>query len=41
MSYDYSVQYIYDLIKKGKIVLEVPFQTKQIWKNDKAFSFIE
>lgn len=41
MSYDYSVQYIYDLIKKGKIVLEVPFQRKQIWKNDKASSLIE
>ena len=41
MSYDYSVQYIYDLIKKGKIILEVPFQRKQIWKNDKASSLIE
>lgn len=34
-SYDYSVEYLYDLIKKGKIVLEVPFQRKHIWKNDK------
>lgn len=41
MSYDYSVQYIYDLIKRGKIILEVPFQRKQIWKNDKASSLIE
>lgn len=41
MSYDYSVQYIYELIKKGKIILEVPFQRKQIWKNDKASALIE
>lgn len=41
MSYDYSVQYLYDLIKKGKIVLEVPFQRKQIWKADKASSLLE
>lgn len=41
MSYDYSVQYLYDLMKKGKIVLEVPFQRKQIWKNDKSSSLIE
>lgn len=41
MSYDYSVQYLNDLMKKGKIVLEVPFQRKQIWKNDKASSLIE
>ncbi len=41
MSYDYSVQYLYDLMKKGKIILEVPFQRKQIWKNDKASSLLE
>lgn len=41
MSYDYSVRYLYDLIKTGKIILEVPFQRKQIWKNDKASSLIE
>ena len=41
MSYDYSVQYLYDLIKKGKIVLEVPFQRKQIWKPDQASSLLE
>ena len=41
ISYDYSVQYIYDLIKRGKIILEVPFQRKQIWKPDKASSLIE
>lgn len=41
MSYDYSVQYLYELIKKGKIILEVPFQRKQIWKNDKASALIE
>lgn len=41
ISYDYSVQYLYDLMKKGKIVLEVPFQRNQIWKADKASSLIE
>lgn len=41
VSYDYSVQYIYDLIKRGKIVLEVPFQRNHIWKNDKASLLIE
>lgn len=41
MSYDYSVQYLYELMKKGKIVLEVPFQRKHIWKNDKASSLLE
>ena len=41
VSYDYSVQYLYDLIKRGKIVLEVPFQRKQIWKTDQASSLLE
>ena len=41
MSYDYSVQYLYDLMKKGKIILEVPFQRKQIWKPDQASSLLE
>lgn len=41
MSYDYSVQYLYDLMNNGKIVLEVPFQRKQIWKSDKSSSLIE
>ena len=41
ISYDYSVQYIYDLIKRGKIILEVPFQRNQIWKPDKSSSLIE
>ncbi len=41
MAYDYSVQYLYELMKTGKIVLEVPFQRKQIWKTDKASSLIE
>ena len=41
MSYDYSVQYLYDLMHNGKIVLEVPFQRKQIWKSDKSSSLIE
>lgn len=40
-SYDYSVEYLYNLIKKGKIILEVPFQRKHIWKNDKASMLIE
>lgn len=40
-AYDYSVEYLYNLIKKGKIVLEVPFQRKHIWKNDKASMLIE
>lgn len=41
MSYDYSVQYLYDLIKRGKIVLEVPFQRKHIWKPYQASSLLE
>ena len=41
MSYDYSVQYLYDLMKKGKIVIEVPFQRKQIWKPEQASSLLE
>ncbi|MCH5152160.1 MAG: DUF262 domain-containing protein [Clostridiales bacterium] len=41
LSYDYSVQYLYELMKRGKIVLEVPFQRKHIWKNDKASSLLE
>ena len=41
MAYDYSVQYLYDLMKRGKIVLEVPFQRQEIWKNDKASSLLE
>ena len=41
MSYDYSVQYLYDLMKKGKIILEDPFQRKQIWKPDQASSLLE
>ncbi len=41
VSYDYSVEYINDLIKKRKIILEVPFQRKQIWKSDKASLLIE
>ena len=41
MAYDYSVQYLYELIKRGKVVLEVPFQRQEIWKNDKASSLLE
>ena len=40
-SYDYSVEYLYNLMKKGKIVLEVPFQRKHIWKSDKSSMLIE
>ena len=41
ISYDYSVQYLYDLVKKGKIILEVPFQRKEVWKPDRASSLVE
>lgn len=41
MAYDYSIEYLYNLIKKGKIILEVPFQRNHIWKNDKASLLIE
>ncbi len=41
VSYDYSVEYIYNLIKKKKIILEVPFQRQQIWKTDKSSALIE
>lgn len=41
VSYDYSVEYLYNMIKKGKIVLEVPFQRNHIWKNDKASMLVE
>ncbi|MBR5949537.1 MAG: DUF262 domain-containing protein [Clostridia bacterium] len=41
ISYDYSVQYLYELMKRGKIILEVPFQRQQIWTTDKSSSLIE
>ncbi len=40
-SYDYSVAYLNSMIKSKKIILEVPFQRKQIWKADKASLLIE
>lgn len=41
VSYDYSVHYLFHLMREGKIVLEVPFQRKQIWKSDKASALLE
>lgn len=41
ISYDYSVQYLYELMKRGKIILEVPFQRQQIWTTDKSSALIE
>lgn len=40
-SYDYSVEFIYNYIKSGKIILEVPFQRKFIWKPDRSSKLIE
>lgn len=40
-SYDYSTKYLYDLMKSGKIILEVPFQRNQIWKTDRSSALIE
>lgn len=40
-SYDYSVSFIVSMINSGKIVLEVPFQRKYVWKEDKASQLIE
>lgn len=43
ISYDYSVDYLNTLMigDSPKIVLEVPFQRKYIWKNDRASQLIE
>ncbi|MBN1639135.1 MAG: DUF262 domain-containing protein [Ignavibacteriales bacterium] len=40
-SYDYSVDFLYNHIRNGKIILEVPFQRRFIWKNDKCSRLIE
>ena len=41
ISYDYSVEYIYELIKRNKIILEVPFQRNMIWSREKSSLLIE
>jgi Protein of unknown function DUF262. len=43
VSYDYSVEFLNGLMlgDHPKIVLEVPFQRKYIWKNDRASQLIE
>lgn len=41
VSYDYSVSYLNELIKQGKIILEVPFQRQYIWPEDKSAQLIE
>jgi hypothetical protein len=41
VSYDYSVDYLYNLINTKKVILEVPFQRKFIWKPDRCSQFIE
>lgn len=42
-SYDYSVDYLYSLMSgdNPKIVLEVPFQRNQVWKDDRSSQLIE
>lgn len=40
-SYDYSVDYLYNLMLNKKIILEVPFQRKFIWKEDRTSQLIE
>ncbi len=43
VSYDYSVDYIWTLMKDDnpKIILEVPFQRNQVWKEDRSSQLIE
>lgn len=43
VSYDYSVEFIVNLMKEDnpKIILEVPFQRKFIWKQDRCSQLIE
>lgn len=43
ISYDYSVDYIFNLMtqRDPKIILEVPFQRKYIWPEEKASQLIE
>lgn len=40
-SYDYSVDFLNNYIKNGKIILAVPFQRQFIWKEDKCSRLIE
>lgn len=42
-SYDYSVEFIFSLMggENPKIILEVPFQRKFVWKDDRASQLIE
>ena len=42
-SYDYSIEFIVSLMQglRPKIVLEVPFQRKYVWKDDKASQLVE
>ena len=39
--YDFGVKYIVDLIKEGKIILDVPFQRNRIWQSKRSSKFIE
>lgn len=39
--YDFGVKYVVDLIKEGKIILDVPFQRKRIWQPKRSSVFIE
>lgn len=43
VAYDYSVDYVYNLIKGAdpKVILEVPFQRKYIWDESRSSRFIE
>lgn len=43
VSYDYSVDYIWTLMSgdNPKIILEVPFQRNQVWKEDRSSQLIE
>src|SRR5690606_11864386 len=42
-AYDYSVEFIVSMMEGDypKIILEVPFQRKYVWKDDKASQLIE
>jgi hypothetical protein len=39
--YDYSIEFIYNQIQRNKIELQVPFQRKYIWKEDRSSLLIE
>ncbi|EDN70463.1 conserved hypothetical protein [Beggiatoa sp. PS] len=40
-SYDYTVDYLINLIEEGKIILEMPVETDSLWKTEKASKLIE